>query len=60
LGQTDDKELANDVRSFLGLHQGMNATPEIFAAYHRQMLQPEIQVPIKTPEPRTPDKGRSR
>jgi hypothetical protein len=37
-GQTDDRELAKDVRSFLDKHQGMNATPEVFAAHQAKLL----------------------
>jgi type IV secretion system T-DNA border endonuclease VirD2 len=37
-GQADDRELASDVRTFLDKHQGMNATPEVFAARHAQLL----------------------
>lgn len=37
-GQADDRELASDVRTFLDKHQGMNATPEVFAAYHSRVL----------------------
>jgi type IV secretion system T-DNA border endonuclease VirD2 len=63
-GQADDLELASDVRSFLGKHQSMNATPEIFAEHHRAMLQREAEMNAKMsekkPKPRTPDKGRSR
>jgi type IV secretion system T-DNA border endonuclease VirD2 len=33
-GQADDRELAKDVRTFLDKRQGMNATPEVFAAHH--------------------------
>ena len=35
---TEDQELASDVRGFLDKHQGMNATPEVFAARHAQSL----------------------
>ena len=37
-GQSDDRELASDVRTFLDKHQGMKATPEVFAARHTQSL----------------------
>ena len=37
-GQSDDRELASDVRAFLDKHQGMNATPEVFAAHHARNL----------------------
>lgn len=39
-GQADDRELAKDVRTFLDKHQGMNATPEVFAALHARALEP--------------------
>ena len=38
-GQADDRELAKDVRTFLDKHQGMNATPEVFAAHHARVLE---------------------
>jgi hypothetical protein len=46
-GQADDLDLASDVRAFLDKHQGMNATPEVFAAHHakllnRAVLSPEV------------------
>ncbi len=60
-GQADDRELAKDVRTFLGKHQGMNATPEVFAAHHRQKLQLARQSPNKLPpKPTDPERGRSR
>jgi type IV secretion system T-DNA border endonuclease VirD2 len=37
-GQADDQELAKDVRTFLGKHQGMHATPEVYAAHHVKLL----------------------
>ena len=37
-GQSDDRELAKDVRTFLDKHKGMNATPEVFAAHHARLL----------------------
>lgn len=37
-GQTDDRELAKNVRTFLDKHQGMNATPKVFAASHWKRL----------------------
>jgi type IV secretion system T-DNA border endonuclease VirD2 len=37
-GQVEDRELASDVRGFLDKHQGMNATPEVFAAHHSRIL----------------------
>lgn len=58
-GQSDDRALANDVRTFLDKHQGMNATPEVFAARHAQNLkaaQQRSQPPAPQPSPR--DRGR--
>ncbi len=37
-GQQDDRALADDVRGFLDKHQGVNATPEVFAARHARNL----------------------
>jgi type IV secretion system T-DNA border endonuclease VirD2 len=37
-GQSDDRELAGDVRAFLDKHRGMNATPRVFAAHHARNL----------------------
>lgn len=37
-GQSGDRELAKDVRTFLDKHQGMNATPEVFAAHHGRII----------------------
>ena len=37
-GAEGDRELASDVRTFLAKHQRMNATPEVFAARHAQLL----------------------
>jgi type IV secretion system T-DNA border endonuclease VirD2 len=31
-------ELAKDVRTFLGKHQGMNATPAVFAAQYARLI----------------------
>ena len=60
-GQADDRELAKDVRAFLDKHQGMNATPEVFAAYHSQKLQHERPMPDEfAPRPTDPNRGRSR
>lgn len=60
-GQADDRALAKDVRTFLEKHQGMNATPEVFAAHVARQLdrsvKPEQVVP---PERSNPNKGRSR
>jgi type IV secretion system T-DNA border endonuclease VirD2 len=55
-GQTDDRELAKDVRTFLDKHQGMNATPEVFAARHARSLNRRI----PTIDAMSPDRERSR
>lgn len=51
-GLADDRELASDVRGFLDKRQGMNATPEAFAAHHRRSLETERKPP-------DPNRGRS-
>lgn len=56
-GSTEDRDLASDVRGFLNKHQGMHATPEVFAAHHSRLLNrasppKEINGPL--------DNGRSR
>ena len=59
-GQAEDRELAKDVRTFLDKHQGMNATPEVFAAYHARKLEAGRQAkPILEPKSAGPDRGRS-
>ncbi|WP_109354045.1 relaxase/mobilization nuclease domain-containing protein [Sphingorhabdus sp. EL138] len=58
-GETADRDLASDVRRFLGKHQGMNATPEVFAARHAQNLGMKLRGPEKAvPEPPSNDRGR--
>lgn len=60
-GVTDDRELANDVRGFLDKRQGMNATPEVFAAHHAQRLdRSAIKTDIEPPARPPPGKGISR
>jgi type IV secretion system T-DNA border endonuclease VirD2 len=60
-GQVDDRELANDVRSFLDKHQGMNATPEVFAAHYANRLNPTFSsLTAEPPQGTLMDKGRSR
>ena len=61
-GQTDDRELANDVRAFLDKHQGMNATPEVFAAHHAKLLNRAMPSPEvgRTKDNKFPDNERSR
>lgn len=60
-GGTEDRELANDVRGFLDKHQGMNATPEVFAAHHAQRLnRSETRKDAEPPARRPPEKGISR
>lgn len=60
-GKADDRELAKDVRTFLDKHQGMNATPEVFAAHHRRRLEaerkPSDQITKGAP---APDHGKGR
>ena len=60
-GAVEDRELASDVRGFLDKRQGMNATPEIFAARHRRMLiavRPKPELPVIEPSPRDRGQGR--
>ena len=58
-GSAEDRDLASDVRGFLDKHQGMNATPEIFAARHAQNLGMKLGRPEKTAaEPPPHDRGR--
>jgi hypothetical protein len=60
-GQVDDRELASDVRSFLDKHQGMNATPEVFAVHHAKHLNRAVPpLDVRSPEQPPPGKGRSR
>ena len=60
-GRADDRELASDVRGFLDKHQGMNATPEVFAAHHAQFLRMKRNSPdAQASEPPPRDRGRSR
>ncbi len=60
-GATEDRELASDVRGFLEMHQGMNATPEVFAALHGQKLQLARHAPDElAPKPTNSECGRGR
>ena len=60
-GQADDRELADDLRGFLDKHQGMNATPEVFAAHHTRRLNREaLTKDVLHPERPPRNKGRSR
>jgi type IV secretion system T-DNA border endonuclease VirD2 len=60
-GQADDRELASDVRTFLDKHQGMNATPEVFAAHHAKLLNRTVPPKdVKPPDRPLPDRGRGR
>lgn len=60
-GQAADHELAKDVRTFLDKHQGMNATPEVFAAHHARVLNHAAsRSVIKSSDQLPSDKGRSR
>lgn len=60
-GSTEDRDLASDVRGFLDKHQGMHATPEVFAAHHAQLLNrtgPSSDIDFQVQQP--PDKGKGR
>jgi type IV secretion system T-DNA border endonuclease VirD2 len=58
-GQVDDQELAEDVRTFLDKHQGMNATPEVFAAHHARTIAADQSKAAMPPPDRPPkDHGR--
>jgi type IV secretion system T-DNA border endonuclease VirD2 len=60
-GQSDDRELAGDVRAFLDKHQRMNATPEVFAAHHaRRMALEQNRAVSPAPDrpPKAPGRGR--
>jgi type IV secretion system T-DNA border endonuclease VirD2 len=60
-GQAEDRELAKDVRTFLDKHQGMNATPEVFAAHYGRRLGAERTPPDQmTKKVPTPDRGKHR
>jgi hypothetical protein len=61
-GQSDDRELASDVRAFLNKHQGMNATPEVFAAHHAKLLNRAAPSPEvgQSKDIKPPDNERSR
>ena len=60
-GQADDRELATDVRTFLDKHQGMNATPEVFAAHAaKQLSHRKPPKDVKRPDPVLTDKQRGR
>src|SRR3546814_12026310 len=55
-GQSEDRALASDVRAFLDKHQGMNATPEVFAAHHARRIEAGTNravSPAPTPHPQT-------
>lgn len=59
--QVDDRELAKDVRAWLDKHQGMNATPEVFAALHAKHLDRAVPpMSVKQPDQSSPGKGRTR
>jgi hypothetical protein len=60
-GQSDDRALASDVRAFLEKHQGMNATPELFAAHHaRRISTDQSKAKLATPDRSPKDRGRGR
>ncbi len=57
-GAAEDRELASDVRAFLDKHRGMDATPEVFAARHAQILGKKRSSPDpQAPEPPPRDRG---
>jgi type IV secretion system T-DNA border endonuclease VirD2 len=58
-GQADDRELASDVRGFLDKHQGMNATPEVFAVHHARIIAAE-KSKAELPAPDRPPKNHGR
>jgi type IV secretion system T-DNA border endonuclease VirD2 len=60
-GNADDRKLAGDVRGFLDKHDKMNATPEVFAARHAQLMKRALPSPEIAPPDRPPrDRGRGR
>lgn len=60
-GISEDRTLAGDVRGFLAMRLGMNATPEVFAARHAEAMSRELQAPkINPPERPQRDRGRTR
>jgi hypothetical protein len=60
-GKADDRELAKDVRKFLDKHQGMNATPEVFAAqYARIIVADQSKTAMPAPAPPPKNRGRER
>ena len=60
-GNADDRKLAGDVRGFLDKHDKMNATPEVFAARHAQLMKRALPSPGIAPPDRPPrDRGRGR
>jgi type IV secretion system T-DNA border endonuclease VirD2 len=60
-GQADDRDLAADVRTFLDKHQGMNATPEVFAAHHAQRkVADQSKAKLSPPGRSSCDRGRGR
>src|SRR3546814_14168910 len=59
--QSEDRALASDVRAFLDKHQGMNATPEVFAAHHARSIeagQNRAVSPAPDRSPKDPGRGR--
>lgn len=60
-GQAEDRELAADVRNFLVMHQGINATPEVFAArYAQNFAMKPSHLGTKRPERSPQDRGQNR
>ena len=56
--QSDDRQLANDVRDFVEKHPEMKATPEIFAARHARNLKMSRPSRELRREPSPQDRGR--
>lgn len=60
-GESDDRALASDVRTFLQKHQRMNATPEVFAEHVARQLGRNVNAEQAVrPERSDRDKGRDR
>jgi type IV secretion system T-DNA border endonuclease VirD2 len=60
-GRAVDRELADEVRGFLGMRPRMNATPEVFATRHAQLMNRARPAPDVVPPDRPPrDRGRGR
>jgi type IV secretion system T-DNA border endonuclease VirD2 len=56
-----DRKLADDVRGFLGIHDQLNTTPEVFAARHAQIRAEQLKKrDISLPDSCPPRGGRGR